>query len=99
MLVEIPDEVVEEALSGPADHESIFGLLNILEAKRAEIIENIAAERDATRVTATDLRTGESQTAEIQDNYVIVCAGTCHVAHENHYPKSGTVQLTIKGRR
>lgn len=50
------------------------------------------------RVTATDLETGETSTAEIMDDYVIITAGTCHVAHVQEYPKSGTSILTVKGR-
>lgn len=51
------------------------------------------------RVTATDLETGEESTAEIMDNYVIITAGTCHVAHEQWSDGGRTVQLTIKGGR
>lgn len=50
------------------------------------------------RVTVTDLKTGETQTTVIMDEYVIVCAGSCHIAAHQVY-KNGTVQLTIKGRR
>lgn len=50
------------------------------------------------RVTVEDLATGESETQEIYNDYVIVCAGTCHVAHVNDYPTKGTQVLTIKGR-
>lgn len=50
------------------------------------------------RVTVEDLATGESESQEIHDDYVIVCAGTCHVAHVSDYPMKGTQVLTIKGR-
>lgn len=54
--------------------------------------------RNAIRITAEDLSGKQDpQVIEIQDNYVVICAGTCYVAHENHYPTTGTVQLTIKG--
>lgn len=56
------------------------------------------ATRKPIRVTTTDLDTGESESAEVWDDYVIVCAGSAYVdsiqAHAN-----GTVQLTIKGRK
>lgn len=55
-----------------------------------------------------DLATGEQQSQEIRDDYVIatefdllrlfVCAGTCHVAHVSDYPMKGTHVLTVKGR-
>jgi hypothetical protein len=50
------------------------------------------------RVTVQDLVTGDSETQEIHDDYVIVCAGTCYVAHVNDYPTKGTQILTVKGR-
>jgi hypothetical protein len=50
------------------------------------------------RVTVTDLATGEEQIQEIRDDYVVVCAGSCYLAHTQIFPKSGTHQLTIKGR-
>lgn len=50
------------------------------------------------RVTVTDLATGEQESQEIRDDYVVVCAGSCHVAHTQVFPSSGTHQLTIKGR-
>lgn len=50
------------------------------------------------RVTVTDLETGESESQEIHNDYVIVCAGSCYVHHTQAYPGTGTHQLTIKGR-
>ena len=48
-----------------------------------------------TRVTCTDLATGESDSIEIRDNYVLVTDGRCEVTHEQRFA-NGTVQLTIK---
>lgn len=50
------------------------------------------------RVTVQDLETGDSESQVIRDDYIIVTAGTCHVAHVNDYPTKGTHVLTIKGR-
>lgn len=51
------------------------------------------------RVTVEDLATGEiGEHAEIRDDYIVVCAGSCHVAHIQVYPTKGTHVLTIKGR-
>jgi hypothetical protein len=50
------------------------------------------------RVTVEDLATGETETIEVRDDYVILAAGTCHVAHVQAYA-NGTHILTIKGRR
>lgn len=50
------------------------------------------------RVTVEDLATGETETEELRDDYIIVCAGSCHVAHINSYPQKGTHVLTVKGR-
>lgn len=51
------------------------------------------------RVTVTDLGTGESETQEVWDDYVIVTAGSCEVANIQTYPTKGTHVLTIKGRK
>jgi hypothetical protein len=50
------------------------------------------------KVTVTDLDIGESDSRVIWDDYVIICAGACHVAHTSAYA-SGTHVLTVKGRR
>jgi hypothetical protein len=50
------------------------------------------------RVTVEDIETGESESAVIEDDYIIVCAGSCYVAHASDYPTKGTQVLTIKGR-
>ncbi len=50
------------------------------------------------RVTVEDLLTGDTESQEISDDYVIVAAGTCRVAGVQAYPKSGTHVITVKGR-
>ena len=52
-----------------------------------------------TRVTAEDLETGDTETTEITDDYVVICDGSCYIAHVQAYPAKGTHVLTIKGRR
>jgi hypothetical protein len=49
------------------------------------------------RVTVTDLETGESQSAEITDNYVLICAGSAYRSGVQVFPKAGTHVVTIKG--
>jgi hypothetical protein len=51
------------------------------------------------RVTVEDLLTGEKETAEIIDNYVIICAGRRYQSSIQHYPSSGTDVVTIKTRK
>ena len=51
------------------------------------------------RVTVKDLLTGEEQSAEISDDYILICAGSCELTHLQAYPKSGTHVLTVKGRK
>jgi hypothetical protein len=53
------------------------------------------------RVTTTDLGIppDPSESQEIEDDYVIVCAGSCYVAHVSAYNTTGTHVVTIKGRR
>lgn len=47
------------------------------------------------QVTSTDLKTGESETAVIYNNYVIVCAGDCYISDVSTY-SGGTAVVTIK---
>lgn len=49
------------------------------------------------RVTITDLATGDSQSADIMDDYVLITAGTARQTAVQVYPKSGTHVLTVKG--
>ena len=51
------------------------------------------------RVTIEDLQTGEKESVEIADDYVLVCAGTCEVTNTQVYPTRGTHVLTVKGRK
>lgn len=39
--------------------------------------------------------TGEKQTSEIADNFIIVTAGKCYVSYEQRF-LNGTTQLTVK---
>lgn len=48
-----------------------------------------------TRVTATDLATGESETVEIRDDYVVTCDGRSYVDGVQAYA-NGTHIVTIK---
>jgi hypothetical protein len=51
------------------------------------------------KVTVEDLETGEKESTEIMDDYILVCVGTCYVAHTQAYPTKGTHVITIKGRK
>lgn len=51
-----------------------------------------------TRVTCEDIETGESESAVIRDDYIIVTDGTCEITSMQVYG-NGTVQLTIKRQR
>ena len=48
-------------------------------------------------VTVTDTESGESETQTIENDHVIVAAGSCHVAHVQAHA-NGTHVLTVKGR-
>ena len=50
------------------------------------------------RVTVEDLATGDTETIEVMDDYVILAAGSCWVDHVQTYA-NGTHILTVKGRR
>lgn len=51
------------------------------------------------RVTVKDLQTGEEETVEISDDYLLICAGSCYLDGTQVYPTMGTHVLTVKGRR
>lgn len=48
-----------------------------------------------TRVTATDVATGEQESVVLVDDFVLITDGTAHVTHCQAHA-SGTTQLTIK---
>lgn len=50
------------------------------------------------RVTVTDEETGDTESVVIDDDYVVTCAGSCHV-HYTQVHANGTHVLTIKGRK
>jgi hypothetical protein len=50
-------------------------------------------------VTVRDTESGESEKATIENDYIIVCAGSCYVDGIQDYPTKGTRVLTIKGRK
>lgn len=51
-------------------------------------------------VTVKDDETGDTQTVTVMDNdYFILCTGTCYVADTQAYLTKGTHVLTIKGQR
>lgn len=52
----------------------------------------------AIRVVVTDTETGETGDCTIEDNYVIVTAGSCYVEHTDMCI-SGTHVITVRGRR
>jgi len=54
----------------------------------------------ATHVTATDLATGEQETTQFVDNYVLIREGSAHVdSVVVHRKKDGTIThvITVKG--
>jgi len=52
----------------------------------------------AIEVTVRDTETGESSTATIDNDVIVITAGTCYVANVNDFPTRGTQVYTIKGR-
>lgn len=49
------------------------------------------------KVTVTDLGTGDTDEAVIEDNYVLVCAGSCYREHVQADLANGTHVITVKG--
>ena len=55
---------------------------------------------DPVKVTVSDPATGEVLGEQvIDDDYVLVCAGTAHLASTQVHPETGTHQLVVKGAR
>ena len=52
-----------------------------------------------TRVTCTDLDTGDTETRVIENDFVVICDGNRYVDAVSAYPKAGTVVVTIKTRK
>lgn len=50
-----------------------------------------------TRVTATDVETGESESAVIENNYIVIVDGDRYVSGTKLY-SNGTAVITIKKR-
>lgn len=48
------------------------------------------------RVTVEDLQTGDKESADIENDYVVTVAGDAYVANTQVY-KNGTHVITIKG--
>ena len=49
-------------------------------------------------VTVRDTETDESETAFIENDYILIVAGTCYLDGIQDYPTKGTRVLTVKGR-
>jgi len=50
-------------------------------------------------VTVRDTETGDTETATITNDVIVITAGTCYVDNVQDYPTKGTQVYTIKGRR
>jgi hypothetical protein len=52
---------------------------------------------EAVSVSVFDPATGETEVQELpEDNYILICGARCQLTNEEHYPRTGTHQLTIK---
>lgn len=57
----------------------------------------VPAGEPEVRIEVADLVTGETETTEVaSDGYVVICGRRRMIAHVNAFPKTGTVQVTIK---
>lgn len=54
---------------------------------------------ESIKVTISDPETGEELGTQIvDDDYLLITAGSCHLAHTNAHA-NGTHVLTVKGRK
>ena len=51
-----------------------------------------------TRVTVTDIDSGDSESTVIKDNYVVICDGDRYVSNVQVHPTTGTAVITIRRR-
>lgn len=49
-------------------------------------------------VTVRDTESGDTETQTIENDVLVITAGTCRIAHVQDYPAKGTQVYTIKGR-
>lgn len=47
------------------------------------------------RVTVVDLATGDTETRDLTDDYVLICAGTAEMTYVTEHA-NGTHQITVK---
>lgn len=115
MLIEIPDEmlarVVVDRENAGLQHDDCAACDQMQQNSDAVVDHVLGQYRrildlrnrrsdNSVIVTMSDPLTGEVlETTECCDDYVLITAGSCHVAHENVYPGAGTIQVTIRGRR
>ena len=50
------------------------------------------------RVVVTDLETGDKESAEIMDDFIVITDGRRYVSGFQTWPKTGTTVVTIKTR-
>ena len=51
------------------------------------------------RITVVDEQTGDTETRTVADgDYALICAEPCYLHYINSFPRTGTVQLTVKQR-
>lgn len=52
------------------------------------------------KVTVTDVETGDSDTAEVEEgDYLLICHEPCHLHYTTAHDGGRTHVLTVKGRR
>lgn len=49
-------------------------------------------------VTVRDTETGDTETQTVDNDVLVITAGTCYVDHIADYPTKGTQVYTVKGR-
>lgn len=49
------------------------------------------------RVTVEDLLTGEKEVAEVGDDYLLICAGSCYLDGTQVYPTKGHARADGEG--
>lgn len=89
---------LRQALDAPA--ATLPELIGIALRRLAEVPVAVQLDPDSkgVKVTCVDLATGETGSGVIQDDVMVIVAGSAYVHDVQDYPKSGTQVWTIKGR-
>jgi hypothetical protein len=94
--IRVPDDVAKALLDALLNH---YRGGHDARELRKDYDHERGDEPMSIRVTVVDTESDDTSTATIENDYILVTSGTCHLTNIQAYPAAGTVVLTIKGRQ